>query len=122
MQSARKPPVLLVNLVARCAFSLTGYWFVPRGAERVRISIVSDAIFILFGYRVLFFYWRGRNWARILVLLTSLLSIFNLFLLSRPHAFPRQAVIVGEAVLGVFLIYWLNTREAKEFFTPVVRA
>ena len=35
-------------------------------------------IFIVAGYVVIWFYWQGRNWARVLVLLTSLLCLYNL--------------------------------------------
>jgi len=28
----------------------------------------------------------------------------------------QQAIIVGEALLGAYLIYWLNTRAVRDFF------
>lgn len=76
-----------------------------------------DTTFILAGYFVLLFYWKGRNWARILVILTSLLSVYNLILLRKQHVVLLKAVIICEAILGIYLIYWLNTAEAKNFFT-----
>jgi len=79
------------------------------------------AIFVIFtlliaiGYVVIWFYWQGRNWARLLVLLTSLLTIWNLRGLPRASRIER-VMIVAEALLGIFLLIWLNTRDVRAFF------
>jgi hypothetical protein len=71
--------------------------------------------FIVIGYAVLWFYWQGRNWARILVLLTSLQCLYNLR--HWDHGGIVERVMIGsEAVLAVFLLYWLNTRAVRAFF------
>ena len=75
---------------------------------------------VVAGYVVLWFYWRGRNWARWLVLLSCFLCFLNL------TNFPgrnvvTQFMLVAEAVLAVLLRYWLDTREAKEFFRPTTQ-
>jgi hypothetical protein len=36
------------------------------------------ATVVLVGYSVVWYYWRGRNWARILVIVTSISAIGNL--------------------------------------------
>ena len=77
------------------------------------IHHIHNNIFI--GYIVIWFYWKGRNWARILVLLTSLLSLYNLHDWTRSGTMPR--IMIGtEAILAVFLLYWLNTRQIRTFF------
>jgi len=66
-------------------------------------------------------YWKGCNWARVLVLITSILIVSggssNIFergggliaLMSHPVYFLRFAV-------AVFLLYWLNTRPVRAWF------
>jgi hypothetical protein len=86
-------------------------WSKPHAAT----VFVVFTIFIVSGYFVIWFYWKGRNWARILVLLMSLLSIYNLRHFARSGTTER--VMIGvEAVLATFLLFWLNTRGVKAFF------
>jgi hypothetical protein len=73
---------------------------------------------IVAGYVVLWFFWKGKNWARILVLLNCFVCFYNV---RDIHFFlgvnPVEKVTLGcEAVLAIFLLYWLNTREAKAYF------
>jgi hypothetical protein len=68
------------------------------------------------GYCIIWFYWKGRNWARIAVLLTSILSVLDLISLASPRT--KNPVIVGIwGILGVFFLYWLNTQPVRGFFT-----
>jgi hypothetical protein len=76
---------------------------------------VVFTIFILLGYLVIWSYWNGRNWARILVLLTSLLCLYNLRFIFRV-GFTERIMIGAEAVLAVFLLLWLNSGGVKSFF------
>jgi hypothetical protein len=86
-------------------------WSKPHAAT----VFVVFTILIMGGYFVIWFYWKGRNWARILVLLTSLLSIHNLRYFVRSGITER--VMIGvEAALAAFLLFWLNTRGVKAFF------
>jgi hypothetical protein len=70
---------------------------------------------ITIGYIVIWFYWRGRNWVRILVLLNSFLCLYNLRYGSPPGV-ARHIMIAVEAALAIFLVCWLNTRAVKEYF------
>jgi hypothetical protein len=81
---------------------------------RAGVSVLLVAIFGI-GYCIVWFYWKGRNWARITVLLTSILSVLDLISLASPRT--KNPVIVGIwGVLAVFLLYWLNTRPVRGFF------
>ena len=90
---------------------LTVDWSKPHAAATFWLF----TIFILVGYLVIWFYWRGRNWARILVLLTSLLCLYNLRYFFRAGIIER-VMIGSEAVLAVFLLFWLNSTNVKLFF------
>ncbi len=79
-------------------------------------------VVICIEYLFIWFYWQGRNWARIAVLLYSILSIFNLvgwnrvYLSPLVRATPAHIVMVSNAVLSVALLYWLNTYPVLKFF------
>jgi hypothetical protein len=51
---------------------------------------------------VLWFFWKGRNWARLCVLAISFVSVINLFSLIYPHGIVvvYDAIVVAWAVLG----------------------
>lgn len=72
-------------------------------------------LIIAVGYVVLWFYWQGYYWARLLVLATCFLCFYNLRTVASSNVLVK-VMLVGEAAIAVFLVYWLNTTQAKEFF------
>lgn len=86
-----------------------------RGPVELAVRFVSLAVIVAAGYVVLWFYWRGRNWARWLVMLSCPLCFWNLTGL--PHVnVVAQSMIVADALLAAFLLWWLNTATARAFF------
>ena len=82
---------------------------------RAGVLVLLIAIFGI-GYCIIWFCWKGRNWARIAVLLISILSVLDLISLAGPRT--KNPVLVGIwGVFGAFLLYWLNTRPIRGFFT-----
>ena len=79
-------------------------------------------VVICIGCFFIWFYWKGKNWARLTVLLFSVSSILNLgtwnSISSSPALLttPVHALQLSRAVLGAFLLYWLNTDPAVGFF------
>jgi hypothetical protein len=63
----------------------------------------------------IWYYYQGRNWARVAVLLTSVWTLYNLRLLAHGNLACR-VVVAGEGLLGLFFLYWLNTAEIRRFF------
>jgi hypothetical protein len=82
-------------------------------------QVVTALVPMLCGYIVLWYYWQGKNWARILVLLTSGLAIVNVSTILLPYrsAVSYNSLVVVEAALGAFLLYWLNTKDVRNWFT-----
>ncbi len=78
----------------------------------VMIVVVMKAC----GLLCVWYYYQGRNWARIAVLLTSVWTLYNLRLLTHGHI-PYRSVIAAEGLLGMFLLYWLNRPDIRRFFT-----
>jgi len=71
-------------------------------------------------YAVLWFYWNGYSWARVLVLLGSLLGLWDLTAWMHVSAFVRILIAVKTA-LALFLLYWLNTRSLRDYFDPRIQ-
>ena len=67
------------------------------------------------GYAILWYYWQGHNWARIVVFLTCFLCFYNLRGFVSAN-FLVKIMLVGEATVALFLVYWLNTERARAFF------
>lgn len=86
--------------------------------------VAMVATVVLIGYAVLWNYWCGRNWARLLVIATSIVTIGNLVMIIVLFAVDRlysssllyHAVIVANAALGAFLLYWLNRKDVRAWF------
>jgi len=105
-----RPNGLTELTLLMCALNPTGFLFI----DDLGVSLIAFTVVV--GYLVLWNFWEGRNWARQLVLLTSVLTLFNLFMLR--GASPLQgAVLVMETILGGFLLYWLNTEAVRAYFT-----
>jgi hypothetical protein len=84
-----------------------------RGGDLAYYGSIAAISFV-----ALWFFWQGRNWARILVLLTSVLSVIAPLIPVEETPLQR-AITVMDAALGVFLLYWLNTKPVKQYFKPV---
>ena len=110
-----RPKGLTETAVAMSITNAMGWEIIDWSLPTARSTFFIFTIFIVIGYVVLWFYWNGKNWARILVLLTSLLSLFNLLLWNRSDSRER-VMIAAEAMLGAFLLVWLNTPKVKGFF------
>ncbi len=120
-RSRRKPVIyttwLMVALNSSCPFFI--HW------HRTKVPYIVGfllGVMMLIGYWVLWYFYRGRNWARILCMLDSALCVYCLkYIPSYLHDSWRVARIASAvicAALGVYLLYWLNTREARNFFRP----
>ena len=85
-------------------------WAPPRPVE-----VIVGSVIIGLSYVVLWHYWKGKNWARIVVLIGSVIIVLNL--LALPSASTLQMVaLVLRALLAGFLLIWLNRSPVREFF------
>ena len=66
----------------------------------------------------LWFYWRGHNWARWLVMIQSLVCILSLLGLKKrwEETHLGGTVFVYDALLSVFLLGYLNTKRVRAWF------
>jgi hypothetical protein len=112
-----RPKGLTETAVLMSLTNALGWLIVDWSNPRASTIFAVFTVFIAVGYLVIWFYWKGHNWARILVLLTSVLCLYNLRYFLRARII-EQLMIGAEAILGIFLLFWLNTRPVKSFFRP----
>ena len=110
-----KPPGLTAITLAMCALNPTGFLFVPQADASTSSVTIAFAVIMVLSYIVLWNFWHGRNWARLLVLVTSGIALLNLLSLPTATAIQR-VVIVVEAVLGAYLLVWLNASPTRAYF------
>ena len=91
------------------------------------VCYIADSSFACVGFLFVWFYWKGRDWARVAVMVVSGFSIWNLGMWNAPvnfalHYYPVLLVtpfriwLVYKALLGAVLLYYLNTSEPRKFF------
>jgi hypothetical protein len=115
MEKPAKPQLLNKLTILMGFLNPLGYLFLTGNEKARSIEIVIFSFIIIFSYWVLFKFQKGFNWARILVMITSGVAVFNLLFLMNYGLF-LQVVIVIEAFLGIYLLYWLNTNLIKAYF------
>jgi hypothetical protein len=115
MAGMEHPKGLAPTTALMCICNAMGWSIIEWDKPHAWALFVSFTILILIGYVVLWFYWKGRNWARMAVLLTSALTLYNLRYVLRGNVF-HHVMTVSEASLGIFLLYWLNTTPVRAYF------
>jgi glucose-6-phosphate-specific signal transduction histidine kinase len=115
-----RPPGINVTTILMAACNFMGWVIIDYSAPHARLTLLIFSVIILVGYVVLWAYWSGRNWARILVLISSVVAISNLRFWNSPSTAlletPDRVMLAFEFVLGVFLLFWLNTTGIHAFF------
>ena len=101
--NAARPKGLTETSVLMSITNAMGWAIIDWSKRNASITFIVFTVLIFVGYAVIWFYWKGRNWARILVLLTSILSLYNVsgWVHSRTMA---RIMISSEAMLAVFLL------------------
>jgi hypothetical protein len=94
-------------------FSISASTFIM--AIRV-VAIVFTIIAAVF----VWFYWNGQNWARWLVMIDCVFCLFPLIHLARNWQISPlgSSLTVFKAVLAIFLLWYLNTREIRNWYSP----
>ena len=116
----QRPELLRPIALLLCVLNVAGVLFyqpmddVPAAVSVVVFSVFYGLIAVV-SFVVIGFFWRGRNWARWLVLATSVLALFNVQFIPSSH-FAAQLLIGVEAVVAAWLLYWLNTEDVSRFF------
>ncbi|SEG37689.1 hypothetical protein SAMN05421819_2768 [Bryocella elongata] len=82
------------------------------------IAVISALIGAAIGAVIIFFYSKGENWARWVIMVMSALYIIGLLLNLHYWALIPGKVVFSavQAVFGGYLLWFLNTPEVKGWF------
>ena len=115
-----RPKGLLLTTTVLVVCNTLGWLVIDYTSSYAATVFLVVTLLAAVEYAVIYFYWKGKNWARILILIGSFCSIFNLRYWNAPHTMfltvPNRVILAANAVTSLFLIYWLNTSEIKAFF------
>ncbi len=118
MKLQEKPRGLLPVVLILCVLNLADLFTLDPADPDYATSRLIAYIVTPFYFIVIWFLWKGRNWARMTMLVLSFLSLFGVFLWSE-YTRTEQITTVIWTIIGIFLLYWLNTKPVKEYFKPV---
>jgi len=119
---------MAVNLFADITLSLISPTVVPSNNlthgpvfTPVVIAVHVALVGLLVGQCVvLLYYWFGRSWARWFVLAGCIFYITGLReIMARwrqHHSVPSVALTIGSAVLAIYLLWYLHTRDVRDWF------
>ena len=114
-----RPTGITVTAILMCVSLLTETAVnLPR-----ELSTSHSATIQLFAVQIIaalfvWFYWTGHNWARWLVQIQSVISLFVLLGLPRKWSTSHMGafVLIYDAILSVFMLCYLNTRRVRGWF------
>lgn len=112
-----RPRYLLPTTIAMGILSLTSF-LSPKSARYLAVTLWTEILIVFASYLVLWFFWKGKNWARISVLVVSVVSVINLISLIYPkgNVIVYDSIVIAWALVGLFLLYWLNLADVREWF------
>ena len=117
-----RPKGINITAILMSVTNAMGWMMIDWHSHNVKVRFISYTLLILLGYLFIWFYWQGRNWARISVIICSVIAVGNLtaWNYDKPGTIVlfKHLMIASEAVLGLFLLYWLNTSRIRRFFHP----
>lgn len=100
--------------------NLSGFAMVDSSVGHASLQLAVNCALMLAGFVVIWFFWNGKNWARMLVMLTSVLALFNLRFVMRWSLLVR-GTLIAEAVLAVFLLAYLFSPQGRAYFKAGAR-
>ena len=110
-----KPARLDQHALALCFLTLMSFP-VFEGVLEGRVSSIATAGFLSALWLLVIWYYRlGHNWARSLILFGSAISLIGPFLsYERWYDWIHSVV---NAAYSAYMLYWLNTKPVREYFT-----
>lgn len=117
----QRPKGITVTTILMSVLNMVGVFAVDWHKSKIPVlGMTVCLIATVVGFWVLRFYWLGRNWARWLVLLASVESLWCLRFVEHPTRSANaltEPVIVSEAILSLYLLYYLNTAPVRAWFS-----
>src|SRR5436309_3549843 len=114
MNDYRTPPLGIRILVCLSVVEFLCGWIMPRS----RFPILRISVYL--GWlAVLAFLWLRQNWARIVILVLSVLGIIDFIAFRHPHAIfspSQKCVLIFNGLMSIAWLIYLNLNETKRYF------
>jgi hypothetical protein len=123
--TSMRPRAITITTVLMAVLNFFEYaalWDVQSQPATVVIFVfVATTVVIAIGYVVLWNYYNGWKWARVAVILASLVFLLN-NCWAIGHVNPILKVVdIAQIILAVFLLVWLNLSTTRVYFTRTKR-
>jgi len=87
----------------------------PIGGQLLIFIPIVFAMFV-----ILYFFYKGKNWARILVIIGSVLTLLLFLTIFNSKNIIETFDYIYSGILSLYLLIFLNTVAAKEYFKKPV--
>ena len=115
MQSRIKTLSLLM-----CLFNMVSILFIDFTKE-IMPQMLFYVPIILSVFLIIYFFYRRKNWARILIIIGSIFNlVFLLGVIVMYAGFFRRTITVLDGVFSVYLLLFLNKETTKAFFKNAI--
>ena len=108
----RNDELKYLNISVALMFISNFSGFLRAESER---DIILMSYFMIIGLVGLWFYWKKYNFARVLVILISILGLISLIDIDWNKELI-SALVIYDAMISIWLIYWLNLKNVKKHF------
>lgn len=99
-----------------CLFNMAGFLFIDFTKE-IMAQMFFYVPIIVITFLVIYFFYRGKDWARILIIIGSIFNlVFLLGAIVMYAGFFRRTVTVLDGVFSIYLLLFLNKETTKSFF------
>jgi hypothetical protein len=115
-----RPALLTHTTIALCVSNLLGFVLYDPSAGGLSAFLILYGLLASVSFVVIWYFWRGQNWARWLVLAVSVLSLLNMVFIPSVTR-VGTVIMVAEAAFGGWLLYWLNTKPVALYFRNTPR-
>ncbi len=82
--------------------------------------LIMLLVSIVLVFILLYYFYKGCNWARILVITSAAFGLLNFFGAISTPILPWKTICFLNGALAVYLLVFLNTKAAREFFKPKI--
>jgi hypothetical protein len=111
-----RPTGLTATAIVAALYDVVWYAVFHWTGHNSILQIAVSTAGVALSFYLLWYYWRGIAWARLLLIWCSVLAVGDLIYWNDSDV--SKAMLGIRALLGAFFIWWLNTKRIRTFFRP----
>jgi cell division protein FtsW (lipid II flippase) len=116
-RSQDQPNGLSTIISILCISNLMAYLLIAPGIL-LELQVAVTTVLVIVAFVVIWFFWKGSNWARIIIMASSVLYFLNGIRLLFMHNYTlvQQFVLIFWATFSIYLLFWLKKDEVVLYF------